>query len=231
MELLAVVVQENVVIGSAVAAILIIWASWRAAGKESNRDFHDLAGPVSFDIEASWLTTFTAIGAILGTMLDSSETLGTEGGDFSSAVGLSLLFGVLIAFAPFVFKALSRPVQVTTDGENTVGYQGYVRGLIAANTITLWAALGEMLTLLIILNALLGRAAPFYSGFIGFLIALGLLLTISYAYRTTRAVLMYQTIDGDPPSSGKPGATGYRPFSAPIEAGTIKKTPSSWSLL
>lgn len=116
-----------------VLAALVVWAAWKASGRHAG----EAMPGASFDFQESWLSTFTAIIAVLGT-LNISNLFASE--DVSSSV-LSLFFAVLVVAAPLVYKAL-----VNADGKETVG------GFVLASFLTLWATFGVIFTIGFVLD-------------------------------------------------------------------------------
>jgi len=120
-----------------VLSVLIVANAWlnRGSGIIGNDPLPD----ASFDFQESWLSTFTGLIAILGTISISSFALATSSG--SSFSLLSLFFAVLVAGGPLAFKALS-----SANGTGTVG------GFLLAAASTLWAAFGVIFSLAFFLH-------------------------------------------------------------------------------
>jgi hypothetical protein len=116
-------------------SIVVVVSAWmnRGAGITGKDPLPD----ASFDFQESWLSTFTGLIAILGTISISSFAFISSGtGTGSSFPVLSLFFAVLVAGGPLAFKALA-----TANGTGTVG------GFLLAAASTLWAAFGVIFSL------------------------------------------------------------------------------------
>jgi len=91
----------------------------------------------------SWGTSFTAVGAVLGTVLGAvtypsfPEQIGKD-----ALINLNLLFGGLIVLAPFVFLALRKSDGVAVGEE--AGPVGTNLTMLLTCAVTLWAVLGEI---------------------------------------------------------------------------------------
>jgi hypothetical protein len=114
-------------------AWLVIAAAW--AKRSSSVKANDPMD-VNFDFQGSWLSTFTALVAILGTLNISGLAVSS---DVSLSV-LSLFFAVLVAVAPLVYKA------------SGAGGAGPVGGFLMASGLTLWAAFGVIFAIASFLN-------------------------------------------------------------------------------
>jgi hypothetical protein len=94
---------------------------------------------------SSWASTFTAAGAVLGTVLGAVTVPGGKQIDKETLVRLNVLFGGLTVVAPFIFQAIrSRTVLA---GEQDAGLWGFNWSLLLACSITAGAVLGELGTL------------------------------------------------------------------------------------
>jgi hypothetical protein len=133
---------------------LIIFGSLAiAAGLTAVRAFrlrtrlnYRLATP-GWEFSKSWASTFTVVGAVLGTILASS-VLPDPPEHFSkeTLAGMNLLFGVAILVAPFLFAATERAQAVTKDGSQQIEGQGTVAGYLLACALTLAGVLGQLTT-------------------------------------------------------------------------------------
>jgi hypothetical protein len=85
--------------------------------------------------------------------------------------GLSRLFGALTVVAPFGYNAVRCPEK--TDGGKRLEYHGYVWSLLSATALTLWAVLGQLVTLSLLLKELHNAI----SGLVSSIFQWGLLLT------------------------------------------------------
>ncbi len=96
----------------------------------------------------SWATTFTAVGAILGTVI-GAVTLPEvpRQVDKDTLVQLNLIFGVLIVVGPFLFQAIRPKVLAPTDKPWLAELTGYAWALLISCSLTCSAVLGELATL------------------------------------------------------------------------------------
>ncbi len=87
-------------------AIVVVVSAWLSRG--SGITGKDPLPDASFDFQESWLSTFTGLIAILGTISISSFVFISSGtGTGASFPVLSLFFAVLVAGGPLAFKALA----------------------------------------------------------------------------------------------------------------------------
>jgi hypothetical protein len=106
-------------------------------------------GDTSWDFSKSWASNITVVGAILGTVL-SAKILPTTPTVVVSPNGytaLSLLFGLLVVVAPLLFTAL----RSGTPDPKGPKYQGYGWGFLLSSCVTLWAVIGELATVGLVL--------------------------------------------------------------------------------
>jgi hypothetical protein len=152
----------------------------------------------------SWASTFTAVGAVLGTVLPEvayppfPEQIGKD-----TLVSLNLLFLALIAFAPFSYQALRRS-DAGEVGEDE-GMVGTNLTLLLACTLTLWAVLGELGTVTLLASELVGGELPELVVLFG--AALVFVLAILYFLRTTSRMVRKAWAPA-PPAPGPPPAAG-----------------------
>jgi hypothetical protein len=134
--------STGIIIGALVASIVVVVV----ARLRSDATLGSRLGPPDWDFSASWASSITAIGAILGTILGASVLPGDPRfltGD--AYTGLSLGFGILVVLAPFIFVATRTKSGDADDGSPI--YEGYVWAFLVASAVTLWAVFGELTTL------------------------------------------------------------------------------------
>jgi len=117
-----------------VLAFLVVWMAW--AQRSQSVKASDPLPDATFDFQKSWLSTFTALLAILGSLNLSGLAFASD----PSYSVLNLFFALLVAVAPLVYVALG------ATGKGTVG------GFLAACVATLWAAFGVVISLGVILS-------------------------------------------------------------------------------
>jgi len=94
---------------------------------------------------SSWATTFTAVGAVFGTVVGAVTIPGGKQVDEETLVRINLLFGALVVAAPFIFQSL-RAAKVTT-AQQDAGLWGFNWALLIACSVTAGAVLGELAAL------------------------------------------------------------------------------------
>src|SRR5713226_1252906 len=152
-------------------------------------------GPPNWDFSKSWASNITMLGAILAAFFSAKIVVTPK---FVSDPGypmLSVLFALLAAIAPLVFRAISRekPV-VANEGTWDIQYQGTAGGFLLAMFLTLWAALGQLLTLSSLAAEVLSAGKVVWLLPIIFLLLLltALIGVIWYALSTAQPLLEHQ---------------------------------------
>lgn len=120
-------------------------------------------GHVGWDFDKSWATTLTAVGAILGTVA-GGDLLPDESTLLSKAwvSGLTLLFGVLVVLAPFVFLAFATFAKDKDTGDMQAN--GIFWVFLVSAFLTVVAVYGELTTLAIMLVDGLANGSPLGAG-------------------------------------------------------------------
>lgn len=133
----------------------------------------DRMGHTTWDFSKSWATNITVIGALLGTALNLEKTA------LIHSI-FNLFFLLLAALAPFVYYVIGGQKEVISVSSSeyrpdaspghesdvhlqrpspSYQFHGYVAGFLIASTLTLWAVIGELITL----YSFLGFIASQYS--------------------------------------------------------------------
>jgi hypothetical protein len=195
------IAADNLIIWVGLGAGVLVIARWLTI-KDPLKILTKPLGPVNYDFNESWASTLTEVGAILGTILATSDVLPKEGFDKATFAGLNLLFGALLLIAPFLFKTLSkRKIVQVDDGTGTgatrdaIQYQGYVVSFLVATAIILWAVVGELFTMGLLLGELLTGKAHTVPNFIGVIFGIATLLIIIHALRSIGDTLQVQVED------------------------------------
>lgn len=151
-------------------------------------------GSAEWDFSSSWATTLTTVGAILGTILSAEVLAGDKSLTF---VSLNLLFGVIVVVAGLVYSAFRTLELVDSEtDEDEKQIQGYVGFFVIACVLTLWAVVGELLTILALLhaiddaNALSSLVLTLFAAFIW----LALVCALIYTWQAMRSTLEALTI-------------------------------------
>jgi hypothetical protein len=162
-------------------------------------------GPVNWDFSVSWASTFTVIGAFLGTVLGQSGVIPENTHYLPNAAygGLNLLFGLITLLAPLLYAA-TRTVDApeTRTDVKQPQYHGFVWAFLLSSGLTFWAVLGQLATVgLLLAEIQKGGAVP--KSVLIVLVLLGLIslgLVWVHVLKGTHWVVAYQSED---PSSQK----------------------------
>jgi hypothetical protein len=177
------------------AGVLTLWRAVKLRGRLGHR----LATP-NWDFSKSWASTFTVVGALLGTILssvafpESPERFSKE-----TLAGMNLLFGVAILVAPFLFSETERARLVMKDGASQVQAHGTVAGYLRACALTLTGVVGELVTVFFLLAELQSNGALPDEGLIllGVLLAIAWALVAVYAWKTMGWIALNATPPDD----------------------------------
>jgi len=105
----------------------------------------------SWDINKSWGTNITAVGAILGTVLGAKLSLKDPTKPppawWNEATPTFLLFGAVAIVGALVYTATRRPEQNADADATDVSYHGYIWAFLTASFLTVWSVLVELLVL------------------------------------------------------------------------------------
>jgi hypothetical protein len=181
-------------------------------------------GEVNWSFSNSWASTMTAGGAFLGTILAAS-VIPASAVPFSAGAlaGLNLLFGFIIVLAPLAFSATSR-INKPASGDTGPDYAGYIGLFLVAVLLTIWATLGELATIVILLNELQsGTLSSALTWLFFVLLLISIASTCFYAWGTIEATIDYV----NPPTDGAPPALGPEPAARPH----LPRPLPRWNLL
>jgi len=168
-------------------------------------------GEVNWSFSNSWASSMTAGGAFLGTILAASVIpAGAVPFSPGALAGLNLLFGFIIVLAPLTFSASTR-INKPAPGDTGPDYAGYIGLFLVAAGLTVWATLGELATIAILLDELQSGTL---SGALTWLFFALLLISIAgagcYAWGTIRATIDYV----NPPAAAAAGPEDLTPVPA-----------------
>ena len=164
-------------------------------------------GTVDFDFTKSFASTITVVGAILGTVLTASvlpeepELLSKQ-----QYTALNLVFGAMIVLAGVVYAATETPQKDSTPTPGgTRKYEGFIWSFLVSTGLVMWAVLGQLGCLLLIVSEL-ERADLFTTSAIVVFIVLmaaAALAILAYAYRRMYWIIEHKaamtgTVDGAP---------------------------------
>lgn len=214
-------------------AVILIIARWLTF-TEAGCGLKSRIGPANWDFSKSWGSSLTVVGALLGTILSAGalpeETVTSK----ATYAGLNLLFGVLILVAPLIYTATQSPKDVhRTKTLKEPQYQGYVVSFLIASAVTLWATVGELVTVVLLFREIqTSRSLP--DAAVALMIALAVaavLLLYFYSFRTLGWILKRQC-DVPKLKEEKRAELEARvgPNMAPTEDQIVPELPA-WSLL
>jgi hypothetical protein len=153
-------------------------------------------GPANWDFSKSWGSNVTVVGALLGTIL-AAGVLPEETTTVSKATysGLNLFFGILVLIAPLIYVATEKAKSVhrgTTVKE--AQYQGFVWSFLLASLVTLWAAIGELVTVGLLFQEIRTTGSLPEAAIWAMWVAVGwaLLLLALYTWRSIGATVKVQ---------------------------------------
>ncbi len=133
----------------------------------------------------SWATNITLVGGLLGTALASVELeTPTEYLKGNVYVGFYVLFSIMTVMAPLVYVVLSKSAEP----------RGNVGGFLVAGGLTVWAVVGQIATLTLLLGEF-AREGGFPPGSAWLLRGMlwgGMALVIGYCAKTMYATLKKQ---------------------------------------
>jgi len=181
-----------VVFGSLTVALIVVLASAVSARKW----WSSAVGPPNWDFTKSWATNITVLGAVF-TIFFSSKIVAAPRlvGDPGYPM-LSVLFAVVVALSPLLFRAISKESGVLTpQGTDDIQYQGNAIGFLLAMLLTLWAAIGQIGTLGLLATEVLvgGRISPIVPGGLLAVLAIGAVATMWYGWSTAEPLLGHQS--------------------------------------
>ncbi len=140
------------VIAPLVLAVVLVAFVWPEA--RGNVGPSDHLGPANWDFSASFGSSLTVFSSLLGTILSASLLPTSTLVPADTYAGLNLMFGVMIIAGPLIYTATQQPTPVHRAGSvvQEPQYQGRVWGFLVATALTLWAVLGELVTVALVLN-------------------------------------------------------------------------------
>jgi hypothetical protein len=177
--------------GPAGGAAVFVVARWLLPTKGPCK-LSSRLGPLNWDFSKSWASNITVVGALLGTILSAGALPDTTTISKATYAGLNLFFGVLILIAPFLYTATQGVVPVHKRGtEKEPQYQGYVLAFLVSSAITLWAVVGELVTVLLLFREIrTGNSIPAAAVWVmGAIVVFACLLLARYAWTTIDAVI------------------------------------------
>jgi hypothetical protein len=152
-------------------------------------------GPANWSFTDSWASNLTLVGAILGAVLaggvlsDQTRHLTKE-----TYAGLNVMFGVIAVVAGFIYLAYRTSKSVKTDSGIEAQYQGFVWTFCVAGMVTLWAVLGQVGTLYLLVDELWAQGSIGRLPMLAFTVLLGVTVVaaLAYSWTTITATVRWQ---------------------------------------
>ena len=136
-----------------VATVVVTLRAWIANSKYPFQ-LNDRMGGLKWDFQDSWASNFTVVGAVLVTVLTSASTVAPNQMlliTSSQYAATSLLFAVVVVVGAVSYSATCRPTKVDLPtGGTDVQQQGWVWSFLVAALLTLWAVLGQVLAVVLL---------------------------------------------------------------------------------
>ena len=194
-------------------------------------------GPATWDYSSSWASTFTLVGALLGTVLAQSGVLPQPTRYLSSRAsyaGLNVAFVIITVLAPLVYTALSsgEPPQ-RGMGVGRPHYQGFVWGFLLATVLTLWGSLGQVVTVIFLLREIAASDGLSSSATIALdgLLGMSILLFCVYSWRGIAWIVTFQGNQTSKSDSGCAPALPVGPNLLEGRKGSSAPSLPPWHLL
>lgn len=176
---------------------LLIGVRWLTLRKESPPN---LAPLPKWTFKDGWASNVVVIGAVVAALLAAVSSLGPNPfGDFAVAkfVGLNLIFGALVLLAPLAYSTM----RTTAGNDSERRTAGTVAGFMIASLGTVWAAFGQLSSLLILVSAAPHSILELVT--LGALLLVAALFVAVYAWRTI-AWTVRGYAEAEPPAPGQP---------------------------
>src|SRR5207245_131908 len=135
--------------GSLALALSLVGIRTLTVLKRNRFDLRRRMGPANWNYSTSWASTFTLVGALLGTILAQSGVVPEPTHYLPRAAygGLNVVFAMVTVLAPFLYTALGTVEHPhSRTGLRRPQYQGFVWSFLLATAITLWAFRVALLT-------------------------------------------------------------------------------------
>jgi hypothetical protein len=163
-------------------------------------------GTVDLDFSKSFATTLTAIGALLGTILSAGLIDDTAAPISKTGFqALNLTFGVLVLIAPLCFLVFQIRKEATEKGVKVSHYSGPSWAMLVASGVTLWAVLGQIWTIYLLLGEVdaSGDISSLSITVIQVALGIGAVLAVVYSIRKLKWIV------NTPGGSTAPGLSGF----------------------
>src|SRR5882724_893370 len=178
-----------VVVWSMLAALVVVLISLVRLPMNGVALTH-LMGQPSWNFNDSWGSNITVGAGLLTTLLQFAALPEyTHFMNKSAYLSLNLLFAGLITLAPLVYNLLRTPL-LTTDpsGNPLTVYSGYAFLFVIASGLTVWGALGQLLTVSFLIRELSQVRVIARGSMLSFNIVLGLVIFLFFNYGCTTIV-------------------------------------------
>lgn len=216
----------KIFLSALLTTILVVFITMINLRRQGISLFH-LMGAPNWSFEKSWGANVTLGGALLMTLLgltifpDHPRLMAKTSYTF-----LQIIFGALVSLAPLVYNLIHRDVQVNNNGITQVTSQGYVLFFLIAGAIVLWAAMGQVATLGILIQEFVSSGVlDEGTGYaLESLAALLFVLLLVYGLRS-----LYRTPKNV--SATPVAAAGVMPGPRPAAAAGLPSPMAEWSIL
>jgi hypothetical protein len=163
-----------------VSAILIVVICYLYLRK-NHYYLTELMGKGQWEFSKSWATNITILGSLFCTIIaqDTDDAL--------KYAGLSVFFGVLVVVSPLVYNAASQPhTKHNANGDEEIQYLSPLWAFLISATLTLWAVLGQLATVITLLTSVALKTSLSYSvtSLLLVCMVLATALVVIYGYKT-----------------------------------------------
>jgi hypothetical protein len=143
-----------------------------------------LMGQPSWNFSDSWGSNITVGAGLLSTLLQFGALPEyTHFMNKTAYLSLNLLFAGLIALAPLVFNLLRTPVLTADPSGNPITvYRGYAFLFVIASGLTVWGALGQLLTVSFLIRELSQVRVITRGSMLSFNVVLGIVILMFFIY-------------------------------------------------
>lgn len=223
----------TVLLGSlslALAIALIVVGRLRSAGIALS---HRMGSP-TWSFDQSWGANVALASALLSALLtftvfpESPHLMARE----SYLISQTLL-AALLAFAPAIYGLFRQDIAILRDASVVVEHQGFVGTFVLSSTVVVWAALGQVITLALLVSELsLTILDPLTTRILEGVASVLLVAIVVYSYRA-----MYQTardlsLPSIPTAAAAPiGGIVPPPPPQPLRRQTMQPPLPQWAVI
>jgi hypothetical protein len=131
-----------------IGGVFLIACLWKFKGKLTRP-----MGSSQWTFSSSAATNLAVVGSLLGVVLVSSSIP-----DFphqmskQSFIVVGLTFAVLAGLSPILYNFLCKPIGPNSTNPQILDFEGWVWLFLVADALTIWAACGQLATLMLLFN-------------------------------------------------------------------------------